>query len=622
MYIYIYLCIVILDKCILYFSWWQQRNFRVPTGSTTMKLATAGKAFGYWNKKDNTFQFKLPPGTCKAEVSFMGVSGIHEFHFSNNTSEASHVSWEDYDYEYQSEAYMLDREFTKRGRHPPIVEKPIPRVENMANFYNPTRPSHFINGSLERKRRVYAPHELRQARGVGMAMGMNHGPAYFTRNRSNSMRRPRSYSRSYSRSPSKTPERKRGRSYSRSPARSYSKSPARSPVRCPNFRSCTRSRSASCSRSRSRSPSYTISSPLHEPYIPVWKQQIARFPDHQRYFIRNIVSRLNGMLSLDKFFQTCGIPRYVWKNAQEDSKLGPANMAEYSAIEQTICIWWISIDAKPLYWKVDQLQAGFEELNLGRFFRGLLQKFPQMDPTYHEIQLDLPGDNQTSSAIGSHPPRNITVEYAEKQMSQAERNFLQMLSTFTNTPECVNEIAIATSLDAAALLTIQSIYHDPKRAEWTTCEYVAYHILITWYASVSKTQTEKICDLRDAYYSMGLAKDFDISLADSKFEIPKMKKGGRSKSTPAMGVAAVGRQSSFSPNSQSSLGPNGEETGKRILDANKGKNNKTAGKEKIIASGEAILENVGTDKNPRVVTFELSQNSEERDSSPPPLISD
>ena len=139
--------------------------------STTMKLATAGKAFGYWNNKDNTFQFKLPPGTCKAEISFMGVSDIHEFYFSKNTSEASHVSWEDYDYEYKSEACMLDRKFTKHGRHPLIVERSIPRVENMAEFYNPTHPSHFINGSLVRKRRVYAPHELRPARRVGGTMG-------------------------------------------------------------------------------------------------------------------------------------------------------------------------------------------------------------------------------------------------------------------------------------------------------------------------------------------------------------------------------------------------------------------------------------------------------------------
>ena len=65
-----------------HFSWWQQGNFRVPSRSTTMKSATAGKAFGFWNNKDNTFQFKLPPGTCKAEISFMGVTGIHEFYFS------------------------------------------------------------------------------------------------------------------------------------------------------------------------------------------------------------------------------------------------------------------------------------------------------------------------------------------------------------------------------------------------------------------------------------------------------------------------------------------------------------------------------------------------------------
>ena len=122
----------------------------------------------------------------------MGVSGIHEFYFSKNTSEAS-VSWEDYDYEYKSGAYMLEREFIKCGRHPPIVERPIPRIENMTEFYNPTQPSCLINGSLVRKRRVCAPHELRPARTVGGTMGMNQGPAYFTRSRSSPVRRPRSY---------------------------------------------------------------------------------------------------------------------------------------------------------------------------------------------------------------------------------------------------------------------------------------------------------------------------------------------------------------------------------------------------------------------------------------------
>ena len=66
----------------------------------------------------------------------------------------------------------------------------------------------------------------------------------------------------------------------------------------------------------------------------------------------------------------------------------------------------------------------------------------------------------------------------------------------------MDKLSFETSLDAVALLTIQAIYHDPKRAEWTTKEYIAYHILITWYTSVSQTMTEKLCKLRDVYYAM------------------------------------------------------------------------------------------------------------------------
>ena len=332
------------------------------------------------------------------------------------------------------------------------------------------------------------------------------------------------------------------------------------------------------------------------------------------------------MPNLDKFFEVCGIPQSVWKNAQEDSKIEPADVAEYSVIEQTICTWWISNKTKPLYWKIDQLQAGFEELNIGRFFRDMLERHPQMDPSYHEIQLDLPGDNQTCPRADLPPPRNITVEYAEKQMSHRERHLLHMLSTFTNRPACVDEIAVATSLDASALLTIQAIYHDPKRAEWTMYEYIAYHILITWYASSSKTQVEKLCKLREIYYAMGYAKNFEMYLADSKFELPKMKKGGKAKQTPTMGVSVLERQNSFSPNSQISLGLNGENTGKRILEADGGQTTQNNGEEKLIAFEEATVEDVGvgTERNSRTVTFELSQVSENRGlstTSPPPLIS-
>ena len=72
--------------------------------------------------------------------------------------------------------------------------------------------------------------------------------------------------------------------------------------------------------------------------------------------------------------------------------------------------------------------------------------------------------------------------------------------------------------------------------------------------------------MRDIYYAMGYAKNFDMYLADLKFELPRMKMGGKAKQTPSMGVSVRERQSSFSPISQISLGPNGENVGKRILD--------------------------------------------------------
>ena len=120
-------------------------------------------------------------------------------------------------------------------------------------------------------------------------------------------------------------------------------------------------------------------------------------------------------------------------------------------------------------------------------------------------------------------------------------------------------------------------------------------------------------------------------VTDYKFELPRMKKGGNKKQTPAMGVVALSRQNSFSPNSQVSMGLSGENrVGKRFLDANGAQNAQNSiksGEEQLIAFGKATIENVGmgTDKNPRTVTFELSQAqsgaSSSTPTSPPPVSS-
>ena len=70
-------------------------------------------------------------------------------------------------------------------------------------------------------------------------------------------------------------------------------------------------------------------------------------------------------------------------------------MAEYSAIKQAVSKWWLS-NNKPLYWKIEHLQAGFEKLNIGKFFKSMLQRQPQMNPSFHDIQLDLPEDGQAT----------------------------------------------------------------------------------------------------------------------------------------------------------------------------------------------------------------------------------
>ena len=97
----------------IYFSWW--KDFRVPTSTPKVKVATAGKACGVWYEKLNIFQFKLPAGVCAADMSFMGTSGIHEFHFTLDIAQATHVAWEHADYPHTTDAFLLERAFHQVG---------------------------------------------------------------------------------------------------------------------------------------------------------------------------------------------------------------------------------------------------------------------------------------------------------------------------------------------------------------------------------------------------------------------------------------------------------------------------------------------------------------------------
>ena len=146
----------------IYSGWWrnQVENFRVPTTSAKVKVMTAGRAFGVWNKKDSTFQFKLPSGVCTADVTFMGISGVHKFHFTSDSAKASHLAWEHLDYDHTADAFLLDHTFTHRGKHPQVVELPLLHVTGFTDFYNPTRPFHLVGGALVRHHRSCSPTEI------------------------------------------------------------------------------------------------------------------------------------------------------------------------------------------------------------------------------------------------------------------------------------------------------------------------------------------------------------------------------------------------------------------------------------------------------------------------------
>ena len=146
----------------------------------------AGRAFGVWNNKDSTFQFKLPSGIYTADVTFMGTSGVHKFHFTTDSTKASHVAWEHLYYDHTADAFLLDCTFTHCGKHPQVVQLPLPRITGCTEFYNPTRPSHLVYGAFVRHCRSYSPTEIRSMQTIGLEQS----PAYFSRRAQSASRTP------------------------------------------------------------------------------------------------------------------------------------------------------------------------------------------------------------------------------------------------------------------------------------------------------------------------------------------------------------------------------------------------------------------------------------------------
>ena len=88
-------------------------SFKIPPTSKYVQMASAGRATGVWDRRENTFSFQMPPGITKASMEFSGITGHYQFDFDTSQCTGSFVSWGDYDYDYESDRFQLEREFSR-----------------------------------------------------------------------------------------------------------------------------------------------------------------------------------------------------------------------------------------------------------------------------------------------------------------------------------------------------------------------------------------------------------------------------------------------------------------------------------------------------------------------------
>ena len=104
-------------------------------------MATVGRATGVWERGENTFYFQMPPGITKAYMEFSGIPGHYQFDFDTSQCTGSYVNWGDYDYDYESNRFQLEREFSRCHRSwPSITNHPFRRLNSRLENYNPARP--------------------------------------------------------------------------------------------------------------------------------------------------------------------------------------------------------------------------------------------------------------------------------------------------------------------------------------------------------------------------------------------------------------------------------------------------------------------------------------------------
>ena len=457
-----------------------------------MKVATAGKACGVWYEKLNTFQFKLPAGVCAADMSFMGTSGVHEFHFTLDSAQATHVAWEHADYPHTTDAFLLERAFCQvGGKRPQVVDLSLPRVADMTKYHNPTRPAHLKGGALVRRKRSYSPNEFRSVQ----AVGLEQSPADFTKSTKTVHRAKSSPHRRYSR--------ERTNSRERSPSM-YLIENDRVP---PNRRF---SRSASRDRSRSKSPS-------KQP-APIWASKLRCMPLEHTRFLWDIVSYISNLQGFFDFALGCNIPSHIVQKAIEDNDPSDGNVSLDDCVIQALTFWWTSSNL-PAIWKSDKIKQGFIKMSMPGVYNCIIKRHPTLDLSKVESTDQQPG---TSGQMSPRPRKYVSLESIALQLLSIEYDFLRELSHLIQTPEHTYGLVCMTNLPDETYMFIKREHTHFGLVVKEIQSRIAFHVLCIWYMQ-AKRKFHVIPMLKEMFHDLELADDCEEVIDKFPSVVDKLK---------------------------------------------------------------------------------------------------
>ena len=425
---------------------------RVPTRTPTKPVATAGRAYGQWYKRNHSFVFRLPPGVCKASATFTGTSGIHEFQFRSGFCQAVHIPWEDMDYDYNHDYYLLARERDRLGmRHFMISDHPFQRRPSVTDFYNPTHLAYLIRGAVTRGWRRYDQDEYRSPdnRYYQPRRENNDSPPDHHQN----LRRRLSRSRSRRDSP---PLRNQ-------PSTPASPSPGSPP---PPYTSSVSKRSSPVGqgippmvRSKSRDmPSILISNDAQ------WKIRFKKVSDLHRRFLMEVCGLIVNTAELAQFAKGCGISDYIISRAALDNM---GNDGE--CIEQALCRWRMSSNMHPRR-RAHRIKLGFDQLDCPGLFGALLDRYPNLDPRKDEATAEahpIPGpsmdpryDKENDEMLGVTCLlwKEESFRDAEKTLNRGITTLLMNLATLVSNMDDLGSLADSMRIPRQVTFQLVSSY--------------------------------------------------------------------------------------------------------------------------------------------------------------------